>query len=148
MPRLNKSTAKERALKVAKGLRKHKGNASALARELGVSPQAIAKKKNNPEFQSLRQQAIAKASQRAGFTLDKIYSVLADGLKATEHVTSFGEMDDTDLANYRERREHAKIGLELFEHLGGDLVQDAKPTEINVYYGHRKHPPKKDDDGT
>ena len=142
MPRLNKVTAKERALKVAKGLRKHKGSAAALARELGVTRQSIQKKKNNPEFISLRQQAVAKAMQRAGITQSLVYGELKDGLSSTLSASSYGKVYDSDVADRKERREHVKICLELFQHLGGDIKDDLKPTEIHVHYGHRTGPPK------
>src|SRR3990167_4815468 len=99
MPRLNKVTAKERALKVAKGLRKHKGSAAALARELGVTRQSIQKKKNNPEFISLRQQAVAKAMQRAGITQSLVYGELKDGLSSTLSASSYGKVYDSDVAD-------------------------------------------------
>ena len=147
MPPLTKATAKERALKVAKGLRKHKGSVSAYAKELGISRQAVQKKKNNPEFKSLRQQAIAKAAQRVGLTLTRIYSAVNDSLDAKVVACFNGEALESDAPDYRARLIGAKIGLELFEHLGGDIKEDSKPTEIHVHYGHRTKPPQKDDDG-
>lgn len=146
MPRLNKDTAKQRALKVSKGLRKHKGNQSALARELGVTPQAVNKKTRNPAFITLRQQAIQKAAERAGFTLDKIYQGLAEGLAANTQASFNGHVYQSDHPDHRARIAVQKIGLELFQHLGADTKDDAKPTEIHVHYGHRKQPRKPPED--
>ena len=148
MPRLNKATAKERALKVAKGLRRHKGSAASLAKELGVTRQAVQKKKNNPEFQSLRMQAISKACQRHGITEDLVYGKLRDGFDATLSAAYLGNVQESDVPDRKEIREHIKIGLELFGHINTDIKEDSKPTEIHVHYGHRTKPPQKEDDGS
>ena len=147
MPRLTKLTAQERALKVVKGLKRSGGSQTKLAKKLGVTPQAVHKKTKRKECQSMRQQAIQRAAKNVGFTLQRIYGALNDSLDANAQASYLGDVTESNYPDHRARLVGVKIGLELFEHLGGDLVQDAKPTEIHVHYGHRTKPPQKEDDG-
>lgn len=146
MPRLKKSTAKERALKLAKTLRKTNGDQSKAAKLLGVTRQTINGKTHSPEFQSLRMQAINRAAKQAGLTLARIYGAVNGSLDANVVACYEGEAIESDAADHRARLIGAKIGLELFQHIGGDLKDEMKPTEIHVHYGHRSKPPVKEDD--
>lgn len=149
MPRLTKDNAKERASNLYKAIQKAGGSQSKVAKQLGVTRAAVHQRiKKNPEYQTLRQEAIHRAAKQAGFTLARIYNVFNEALDANVVACFNGEATESDAPDYRARMISGKIGLELFEHLGGDLVQDAKPTEIHVHYGHRTKPPQKEDDGT
>lgn len=149
MPRIRKQTAQLKALKLNKALRKHKGSQSSLARELGVTPSAINKQvAKNPEFLSLRRQAINKAMERAGLTEDFVYGKLAASMKAKVQAAYLGEVYQSNHPDHRVIQNGVNICLELFEHRGADVKEESKPTEIHVHYGHRTKPPKKDDDGS
>lgn len=146
MPRLSKKVSKERAIKLSKTYAKANGNQAEVARKLGVTRQTIYKKTKNPEFQSLRQQAIAIAAKRSGLTLARIYNALNESLDANQSSSYLGRVYDSNIPDHKTRQVGAKIGLELFEHLGGDLKEESKPTEIHVHYGHRTKPPIKNTD--
>lgn len=149
MPRLTKATKQERAIKLDKALKNNKESLTKVAKELGITPQAVyARKKKNPEFQSIRQQAIQRAARQAGFTLARIYNVFNEALDANVVSCFNGKAIESDAPDHRARIMSGKVGLELFGHIGGDAIEDKKPTEINVYYGHRKKPPQKEDDGS
>lgn len=147
MPRINKQTAHLNAVKLNKAIRKHKGNQSSLAKELGVTRSAINHQiKKNPELLSLRRQAINKAMQRAGLTEDFVYSTLANSMKANSQASYAGAVFESKHPDHRVRQAGVNICLELFEHRGADVKDEAKPTEIHVHYGHRTKPPNKDND--
>ena len=148
MPRLKKATAHQRALKVAKGLRKHKGNASSLARELGITPQAVNKKKNNPEFVSLRQQAINKALERAGITESFVYNKLKKILNAKAQASYLGQVYESNHPDNPVQLKGIEVTLDLFQHTNTDQKDEMKPTEIHVHYGHRVRPKKVIEDGS
>lgn len=147
MPRLTKLTAKERAVKLYKAIQKSGGSQTKAANKLGITRGAVHQRiKKNPEYQSLRQQAIQKTARDVGFTLHRIYSALNNSLDANVVACYEGDAIESDAPDHRARLIGVKIGLELFEHIGSDLVQDAKPTEIHVHYGHRTKPPQKQEE--
>lgn len=140
MPRLRKETKQERALKLVKGLRRNKGSPTALAKELGISRVAMHKQMQNPEFISLRRQRINAALKRAGITEDFLYGKLKKVMLAKVKTAFQGHVYESKFDDETVQLAGVKIGLELFEHLGGDLKEDSKPTEIHVHYGHRSRP--------
>ena len=81
MPKLSPELEKARALKVVKGLNRNNFNASALARESGVSPQAIAKKIKRPIVQKTLSDYLKKH-----FSQKYIKDKLREGLKANKVV--------------------------------------------------------------
>lgn len=148
MPRLKKATAKVRALKVAKGLRKHKGSVANLAKELGITRQAVQKKLNNPEFISLRQQAINAALKRAGITEDFLYGKLKKALEAKAQASYLGQVFESQFDDHGTQLRAIPITLELFQHLNVDVKEDSKPTEVHIHYGHRTKPKEDNGNGT
>lgn len=127
MPRLNKETAQERALRLHKAIQKAGGSQSKAAKQLGVTRGAIHQRiKKNPEYHAIRKLAIAKAAASAGLTLHRIYSVVNKSLDANVVACFNGEATESDAPDHRARLIGAKIGLELFEHLGADTKDDGK----------------------
>lgn len=118
-----------RAVEVVKGLNKHKGNASALAREKGVTPQAIAKQIKQPEVQEVMQTVIEQCLKKAGITTTRVYGQLSAQLNAKR-----GKNKDW-MAQDRAR----ESALELMKHkMPPGQKEQTKPTEIHLHYGYRK----------
>ena len=134
MPKLTPAVTKARAAKLVKTLQNKDFNQAAVARELGVSRQAIQDKMKQPEVQKTLEQVIADNFKKADITIEKVYSVLAAGLDAKKD----GNID------YKECREAVKLCLELIGHLKRDRIEEARPTEIHVHYGHRTKPQVQD----
>ena len=119
MPKLLPQTEKLRATRIVKSLNAHAGNASAVARELGVTPQAIAQARKRPSVQKALQDIIDSNLNKAGASLRKTYTRLAEGLEATKVINPTGLTPyyDTD---FKERRESVKLCLQLRGHLKDD----------------------------
>ncbi|MFI5205456.1 MAG: helix-turn-helix domain-containing protein [Candidatus Paceibacterales bacterium] len=128
MPKITPALARIRATRLVKTLQKKDFNQAAVARELGVTRQNIQSRMNRPEVQRTLDEVIRDNFKKAGITVEKVYLVLAAGLKATKE----GDVD------FRERREAARLCLELIGHLKRDKIEEAKPTEIHVHYGYRR----------
>lgn len=130
---------------------KHDGNMSKAAKAMGVTKQAIANRlRKNPKIKQKLLNAREQALKQAGITRVKVYKTVAQGLKAERTVSVFNDDHDgkgspyvqvTEI-DYRERRESAKLCLQLFRDLeteqndsGNNIIQlilqvMAKPPQV------------------
>ena len=82
MPKLSPNLAKVRAGKLVKGLKRHGGNMSALAREEGRTPQAVSDQFKKPYVKNV----MAKMLEDVGVTDRYLANTIKNGLKATKLV--------------------------------------------------------------
>lgn len=123
MPRLGPTVAKERAVKLVKVLNKHKGNQSAAARELGVTPQAVHDKTKQPIVQQVMQEVINKALKKANITTERVYNQLSKQLDAKKK-SLVGEEDD-----WTAQDKAREASLEL---MGHRIKSDDKKDSTNI----------------
>lgn len=84
MPKLRPETAKLRAAKLVKSLSKHNGNQTEVAKELGVTKQAISDRLSNPVVKETIQETINRCLAKAGITEERVYGQLSKQLDAKE----------------------------------------------------------------
>lgn len=115
--------------KLEKTLIKTDGNVKEAAKKIGVSPQAIYERLDrDPKIKERVESAKELAMRKAGLTRVKVYKVIADGLNA-KALTSFeGKIYESKFADYKERRESAKLSVQLF----GDLA-NTQPEGGDIY---------------
>lgn len=142
MPRLTKTTAKLRAIKLVKALNKHNGNETKVAKELGVTPQAINDRKKQPAVQEALQDVINSCLKKAGITKEKVYKQLNNQLSAKKKFALTDEQED----DWNSQDKARKDALTLMGHLK-PAAEATKPTEIIIQYGYRETSPVRDEAG-
>ena len=117
--------------KLSKVLIKHGGNQTKAAAELQMSQAAISKRLiQNPELKKKILTAREEAMKKVGLTRPKIYREVSEGLKAKVVYSDpeTGVPKISKVPDRKERRESAKIGLQLFRDLDPEYdPQKEKP---------------------
>lgn len=141
MGKLRPYTVKARAAQVIKSYVKHGMSQTAMAKAEGVSQPNIAKKLKNPEVQKALAKINEDALRRAGASLTKAYTRIAEGLDAKLASTFQGDVILSEHPDIAQRTKNAELVLELTGRKKTAHSEDiTKPTEIHVHYGHRSKP--------
>lgn len=141
MPNLRPYTAKARVAQVIKSYVKNGMNQMKMAKAEGISQPAVSKKLKNPEVQKALAKINEEALRRAGATLTKAYTRIAEGLDANLTATSMGMVYQSKHPDIPQRTKSAELVLELTGRKKTAHSEDiTKPTEIHVHYGHRSKP--------
>lgn len=131
MPKLSPATQKIRAKKLVKDLNDANGNMSAVARKQHRSPQAISEQLQRPYVK----QYMGEILDKAGVSDEIIARTIKAGLKAKE--TKFFQhegvvVEEREVIDYSERREHAKLAAQLKGHLAPDPKSGPNITWIQI----------------
>ena len=102
------------------------GSPTKLGPMLGITPQAAKFQIHKPDAQKVLAIAREKALKKAGITRGAVFKVIGDGLKANVVATFEGQAIESDAPDYKERREAAKLGLQLI----GELKEDENPGQV------------------
>ena len=107
--------------KLLKVVVKHDGNKTKAAKELRLTQQAVSKRVNrNPEIKQKILNVRDEAMRRAGISRSIVYRRIREGLDAKVVATVEGIPTQTNIKDHKERREHAKLCLQLFKDLEPD----------------------------
>lgn len=132
---------------VVKSAVKHDGSLKLMAKELGVAKQTVYYHLQKPEIKEAVNRLKDIAMEKAGITRAKVYQKVCEGLDATKVISSNviaqdGEgmkdansmtKDFIEVPDFKERRESAKICLQLFGDLNNDADEGASgKTFINM----------------
>lgn len=109
---------------LTKAVLKADGNLSKAAKMLGIKKQSVAGRiKRKPALKQAILNVREEALKRAGLTRSMVYSTIKAGLKSNVVVINDGKAKTSNVPDRHERREHAKLALQLFKDLDPDKEQ-------------------------
>lgn len=108
---------------------KHDGKAKEIAKTLGISRQAVCKHLKKPEIKSLVEDSRALALKKAKISRARAYKKIAEGMEAMAISSYEGNVYiSKKVPDYKERREHTKIALQLLGDL--DSKENSQPPVV------------------
>ena len=114
------------------------GQAPLMAENLGIAQSTAYAHLQKPEIQNAIQKERDRALAKANLTRERAFQKVSDGMNAGTIVTSYrGSAKETKAPDYKERREHTKIALQLIGELnqkddqgGGGGITVIMPTVV------------------
>ena len=138
MPKYRPETAKAKATKLIKAYQKAGLSQTKLAKEEGVTKEAI----NQRLKKAPVQQTMAEILDKAGVTDTYLGDKIKEGCEASETIVhGKGKKKTTiQIKDLKTAHRYVTTALEVKKHIRAD--EDVKPMKLIVHFGHRK--PKED----
>lgn len=103
---------------LTKALIKYDGNSNKAAKEVGITRRSVSRRiSRNPDMKQEVLTAREQALHKAKVTRELVYKRIREGLDATVVAIYEGEVIESDAPDQKERREYAKMALNLFRDL-------------------------------
>lgn len=129
--------------KLIKAVIETDGNQTQAAKKLGIRTQSLHKRiQKNPHIKQAILNVREEALKKAGLSRSIIYKRVREGLDAKLVTVVDGKLVRLNAPDFKERREHAKIGLQLHKDLDPDKEQSG--TNIAAVIFAILHNPKRE----
>ncbi len=128
--------------KLTKAVLRHGGNQAKAAKELGITKQSVSRRLiEHPELKKRILTARENAMKHAGISRSRVYATVSAGLEATKTVSVEDNTDDSEPGDriqitetdFKERRESAKMCLQLFRDLEPDIKPLTLPSPVEAH---------------
>lgn len=113
---------------------KYDGNENQAAKALGVKQQSVNDRiKRNPDLKKAILNVREEALKKAGITRALVYGTLKAGLKSNIVVVANGKAKSSNVPDRHERREHAKLCVQLLRDLEPDKEQSVENISTVIF---------------